>query len=293
MSPTSHYFNHYPDPVTNEQRLMEDVVHESITMMGHDCYYIPREEFEESDFILGENVNSKFERAYRMAFYLANVQGYEGDGDFFSKFGLEIRETTNLIISRKEFERFVPTTIASRPREGDLVYVPVLSKLFEVKFIEEELMFFSLGNKQPYIYELRAEVFRFSHETVDTGVDVIDETIQKAAYTIKINVNKNSTNNYIIGETVYTGNTFATATAKGLIQNWSPTSNTLNLTNIVGTFSSNTILIGQQSNTRYRINSTEIFGNNAEFDLRNNKNFRDEANSFIDFSEKNPFGIPD
>ena len=62
--------------------------------MGHDIYYLPREAWDTTDQIFGENIQSKFERAYQMEMYIANVDGYEGDGDFFSKFGLEIRENT-------------------------------------------------------------------------------------------------------------------------------------------------------------------------------------------------------
>lgn len=152
MSPTSHYFNNYSANETNEMRLMEDVIVESIQIMGHDVFYLPREAWSEDDNILGENVTNRFKRAYTIEAYLANVEGYEGDGDFFSKFGLEIRDTSNFILSRRSFEKYIPSSIAIRPREGDLIYVPVMQKIFEIKFVEEELMFFSLGKRNPYIY---------------------------------------------------------------------------------------------------------------------------------------------
>ena len=141
---TSVHFNNFSPAYTNEQRLMEDNIVESIKIMGHDCWYVPREGFNEVDSLFGENPQSKFERAFNVEMYLANVEGYEGDGDFFSKFGVEIRDTSNFIVSRKSFERYIPSNIAVRPREGDLIFVPTLQKLFEIKFIEEELMFFSL-----------------------------------------------------------------------------------------------------------------------------------------------------
>lgn len=291
MPPVSHYFQNYSSPVTNEQRLMEDVVHESINMMGHNCYFIPREHFDENDFIFGENITSKFDRAYLMAFYLANVQGYEGDGDFFSKFGLEIRDTSNFVISRKEFERFVPSAIAARPREGDLIYVPVLQKLFEVKFIEEELMFFSLGKKTPYIYELRAEMFRFSHENVNTGVKEIDQVAKEVEYTVKINVSGGS-NNYFIGETVYQGANLDYSTAKAEVKDWNSSSNTLYLINIIGEFSTTGNITGLSSNTRYTISATDTLGDYSDYDLYNNKDLKAEANNYIDLTEKNPFGLP-
>ena len=87
------YFNNFPQQnrLNNEHRLMEDVIVESIEIMGHGVYYIPRDSYDSGDMIFGEYKNSKFTKAYNMEAYLANVEGFEGDGDFFSKFGLEIR----------------------------------------------------------------------------------------------------------------------------------------------------------------------------------------------------------
>ena len=289
--PVSHYFNNYSAVATNEIRLMEDVVHESIGIMGHNCYYLPREHFNENDFIFGENVTSKFDRAYLMAFYLTNVQGYEGDGDFFSKFGLEIRDTSNFVISRREFEKYVPSVIATRPREGDLIYVPGIQKLFEVKFIEEELMFFSLGNRNPYIYELRAEMFRFSHEDIKTGVSEVDNIAVHTEYTIKLNLSGGS-NNYFIGETVYQGANLNYSTARAEVKDWDKSANSIYLINIVGDFSTTGNLTGVTSNTKYAISATDTLGDYIDYDLFNNKDLKDEANNYIDLSEKNPFGIP-
>jgi hypothetical protein len=289
--PVSQYFNSYSSPVTNEQRLMEDVVEESINIMGHNCYYIPREHFNEDDFIFGENVNNDFKRAYLMAFYLANVQGFEGDGNFFSKFGLEIRQTSNFIVARREFQKYIPSVIAARPREGDLIYVPVLRKLFEVKFIEHELMFHSIGRKDPLIYELRTEVFRFSHETLDTGVAEIDNVAPQTEYTIQINVGA-GTGNFFIGETVYQGANLNYSTAEAQVKEWDKSANTLYLINISGDFNTTGNVIGTTSNASYVIAATDPFGDYSDYDLYNNKQFMSEANNYIDLSQKNPFGMP-
>ena len=132
---TNRYFNHFPgqNRLGNEHHLMEDVIVESIEIMGHGVYYIPRESFDQGDMIFGEYSKSFFKKAYMIEAYLANVEGFEGDGDFFSKFGLEIRDTSNFVISRRSFKRIIPSTLRTRPREGDLVYIPVLHKMFEVK----------------------------------------------------------------------------------------------------------------------------------------------------------------
>ena len=294
MSPVSSYFHNFSAIPTTEVQLMEDVVNESITIMGHNCYYLPRESFDEDDFILGENVNSKFDRAYLMAFYLANVEGYEGDGDFFSKFGLEIRDTSNFIVGRREFERYVPSVIATRPREGDLVYIPTMKRLFEIKFIEEELMFFSLGNRNPYIYEMRAEMFRFSNEDIKTGVAEVDAIATHTTYTIKINVSTPATGNvdYFIGESVYQGANIEYATAQAEVKDWNRADRELLLINIVGEFNTSGNISGIFSNAVYTISATDTLGDFVVYDLYDNRNLQTEANNFIVLSENNPFGSP-
>lgn len=288
---TSVYFNNFSAATINEQRLMEDVIVESIKIMGHNCWYIAREDFKEMDALYGENVQSKFEKAYSMEVYLANVEGYEGDGDFFSKFGLEIRDTSNFVISRRSFERYVPTATAPRPREGDLIFVPVINKLFEIKFVEEELMFFSLGKRNPYIYELRCEMFRFSQENINTGVDEIDIIDRDTAYTIKISLGAGS-GNYHQDEIVYQGSSLATANAVGTVKEWSIADKTLELHNIRGEFTANVSVIGSQSNTSYSMTIVDDLGDFSDYDVYDNRIIQNEAEEFIDFSEINPFGRP-
>lgn len=288
---TSQYFNNFSASTINEQRLMEDVIVESIKIMGHDVYYIPREGFNETDFLFGENVQSKFERAYQVEMYLANVEGYEGDGDFFSKFGLEIRDTSNFIVSRKSFERYIPSSLAIRPKEGDLVFVPLMRKLFEIKFVEEELMFFSLGKRSPYIYELRCELFRYSNESIDTGVEEIDEIEDRHAYAIQLDFSTGN-GNFIKSETVYQGANLANAIAVGHVKEWDPPNTKLQLINIQGSFTAGANVIGVTSNSRYIIQTQDDLEDFAVYDQYDNRNIQDEANTFIDFSDVNPFGQP-
>jgi hypothetical protein len=288
---TSVYFNNFSPASTNEQRLMEDNIVESIKIMGHDCWYVPREGFNEVDSLYGENPQSKFERAYNIEMYLANVEGYEGDGDFFSKFGVEIRDTSNFIVSRKSFERYVPSNIATRPREGDLVFVPALQKLFEIKFIEEELMFFSLGNRKPYIYEMRCELFRYSQESINTGVDDIDHVEHTLAYAIEIDV-INGTGNYHIEERVYQGANLAYSTASADVKDWDRTTKKLTLMNVKGSFSANANVIGVSSNTRYSLVTKDELGDYLDYDTYDNKILQTEGDAIITFDENNPFGDP-
>jgi hypothetical protein len=288
---TSVYFNNYSVGVINEQRLLEDLIVESIQIMGHDCFYIPRDSYNGDDEIYGETINARFTRAYSMEVYLANVEGYEGDGDFFSKFGLEIRDTSNFVVSTRAFNKYVPTNIADRPREGDLLYVPVMRKLFEIKFVEEELNFFSIGKRNPYMYELRCELFRFSDENFDTGVEEIDDVEKEASYTIELTLGSGS-GNYLSGELVYQGSNVSTSNTKATVTEFNPTEKTITLHNIVGTFATATNLRGNTSNALYVVTSTDVLGDHVFYDDYDNKEIQTEGALFIDLSEINPFGMP-
>jgi hypothetical protein len=289
---TSVYFNNFSAATINEQRLMEDVIVESIKIMGHDVKYMPREAYDSTDDIIGESPQAKFSRAYTVEMYLANVEGYEGDGDFFSKFGLEIRDTSNFVISRRTFERYIPSAIATRPREGDLLFVPVLGKIFEIKFVEEELMFFALGKRSPYIYELRCEVFRYSQEDFSTGDSEIDDIENNIAYTIKLNLG-NGSGNYNIGELVYQGanaNTGATVTAQ--VKDWDISTKILEVINIKGIFAGATQVKGNTSNATYTVTTFDDLSDFIYNDDSDNRAIQTEANNFIDLTEINPFGVP-
>lgn len=289
---TNHYFNNFSGVRTNEQRMYEDLLSESIKINGHDIYYMPRENWDDTDEIFGENIHSKFERAYHMEMYIANVEGFEGDGEFFSKFGLEIRDSSNFIVTKRTFDKYMPSSIAMRPREGDLIYVPVFQKIFEIKYVEEELLFFTKGRKLPYIYELRAEAFRYANEQINTGVEEVDEIENQSVYTIQMTLS--GSGNYNIGETVYQGSNLTYATATATVQNWDPANNVITLITPKGNILGSANLIGVNSNTRKSIisNTVDALGDNTYYDLYNNRDIQLQANTFIDLSEINPFGSP-
>lgn len=282
---TSVYFNNFTPAYLNEKRVFEDIIVESIKIMGHDVKYLPREAYDADDTLLGENVTSKFERAYTVEMYLANVEGYEGDGDFFSKFGLEIRETSNFVVSRRSFERYIPSTIAPRPKEGDLIYVPTLQQIFEIKFVENELMFKTLGNQNPYVYELRCETFRFSNENFNTGDEDVDRIEEFASYRLKLNMGAGS-GNYWQDETVTQGS----STAK--VIEWDPTTKILELINTKGAFVTGTAVVGASSGTSYTVSSKDEIADIVPDDDTDNRIIQQEADLFIDLSEINPFGVP-
>jgi len=174
---TNLYFNNHAHQ--QQQWLIEDLVIESIKIYGIDCYYMPRTLVSE-DTIWGEDTLSKFEDAYPLEMYVKNVDGFEGEGDFLSKFGLEIRDEMTLTIAQRRFQEEVDnsviptndTTGVARPAEGDLIYFPLNGKIFEVKFVEHEAIFYQMGSLQTY--DLRCELFEYSHQELNTDISEID-----------------------------------------------------------------------------------------------------------------------
>lgn len=176
---TNLYFNNFAH--YGQQNLIEDLVIESIKIYGYDCYYIPRTLVKE-DNLFGEDVLSKFDDAYELEMYIKNVEGFEGEGDFLSKFNVEIRDEMTFTVAKRRWVEEVDDTqvitdddgnAITRPLEGDLIYFPLTQTLFEIKFVEDEAVFYQMGELQTY--DLRCEAFEYSHEELDTGIAAIDD----------------------------------------------------------------------------------------------------------------------
>jgi len=290
------YFNNFPSEqrINNEHLLMEDIIVESIQIMGHGVYYIPRETFDEGDMVFGEYSKSAFNKAYLIEAYLSNVDGFEGQGDFFSKFGLEIRDTSNFVLSRRSFRQIVPGSLRQRPQEGDLVYVPILHKMFEIKFIEHELMFHSIGKRLPYVYEMRCEAFRSSQEPINTGVEEIDQVALDNNYTMSLILN-NGVNDldFFLGEQVFqsSNGNWNGAYVYATVKQWYASNNTLWLYNVAGNFRSSANVIGNTSQAIYNVASIDTY-DQSSYDLTDNENVYTDAGIILDLSETNPFGTP-
>jgi hypothetical protein len=170
--PTNVFFS---PSVQSEQFLYEDLIIEGLRIYGQDVLYIPREEVS-SDEILNEEY-SRFRDAYAIEMYIANTEGFEGEGTLLSKFGLEIRDQATFVVARRRFQQLVEIDVNSledeRPREGDLVYLPLANSLFEIKFVEHEQPFYRLSDLP--IFELRCELYESSSEQLDTGFSNVDQ----------------------------------------------------------------------------------------------------------------------
>lgn len=164
----------------NEQRLMESLVTENITLTGIDMIYIVRDA-NDVDRILGEARNSSFSRTYEIEMSVVTVDNFEGDGDIMAKFGFQIKDNMVLAVSNSRFEELVGQTEEFvRPREGDLVYFPLNDKLWEIRHVEHEKVFYAFGKL--YSCELKLELFSHSNEYFNTGIQRIDEIYQRHDY---------------------------------------------------------------------------------------------------------------
>lgn len=166
----SPYFNHYH--ATNEQDLFQGFMAESIRQYGMDVYYVPRVLDNYDKLFVADNM-SKYESAYLIDMYLKNIDGFSGDGNFMSKFGLEIRDQVVFQVATSTFETLVTDiTGISRPREGDLVYFPLNRKVFQIKFVDKFDVFYQ-GGKLPS-FDLTCELFEYSNEVFSTGIADLD-----------------------------------------------------------------------------------------------------------------------
>ena len=185
---------------------------------------------------------------------------FRSEKEFFSKFGLEIKNNVNVIISKRSFSERVPQNTFTRPREGDLIYVPFLNgtgELFEIKFVNQTKDFFALGRKYPYFYELSLEKFKYSQEVIGRGIPDIDAIIAEDAYSIDLTVNNVGQGSYLKQEIVFQSpdNTYANATTSATVKSWTPTANTLSVTNIMGVFTDGQTIVGQTSNARFTLST--------------------------------------
>ena len=262
--------------------------------MGFDGMYCPIFNEEDRDILYGEDPVKKFSSAFPVEFYLSSSMEYGGEREFFSKFGLEIKNNINVIISKRSFSQRVPQDVFTRPREGDLIYVPFLNgtgELFEIKFVNQTKDFFMLGRKIPYYYELEMEKFKYSQEVIDTGVSEIDDVVTQSGYTIDLTM-AHGANNYTQKEIVFQSddNTYANATVTALVQHWNNVTSTLSVTNITGEFVDGHLIIGSTSNARHTLTSFDPLGDSTRNETYDNQHIFEEANTIIDFSETNPFG---
>jgi hypothetical protein len=167
---TNFYNSNYDDKEI--QDLYESLIEEAFQMYGQDMYYILRTYVNKDELYEADDV-SEYNSAYLMEFYIKSIDGFSGDGNFMSKFGVEIRDTIIFSVSRKRFmEEIGDEENIPRPREGDLVYFPLNNKCFEIKYVDNKPIFYQGG--ELYVFDLHCELFEYSSENFNTGIPEID-----------------------------------------------------------------------------------------------------------------------
>lgn len=312
---TSVYFS---GAVKSEQDLYEDLVTESIKVFGQDVIYIPRTRISE-DALLNEEF-SEFTAAYPIEMYLESAEGFEGDGNLLGKFGLEIRDQADFVVTKRRWDSVVGVNVndanlgyteKGKPAEGDLIYMTLTQRLFEIRYVEPKNPFYQLGNLPTYT--MTAELFEYNDQHFDTGYDEIDaiEWNNATSYSYVLTT---STNSYKLGEEVkqWTGTNDTASPAQpinivGYVAGWDGDNNRITIisphqsTNGDGTFmqfsvqaAANRKLVGTESGTSLNIvtdetttitqYNTDPFADNDEFEVA--------GDDVIDFTESNPFGDP-
>ena len=304
---------YFSQAVRSEQNLYEDLIVESLKIYGQDVYYIPRT-LVNRDTILNEDPSSKFDDAYLMEAYIENVDGFEGSGDLYSKFGLEIRDEATFVISRKVWNHSVGLhEQTSKPKEGDLLFLPMTNSFFEISYVEDDSPFFQLSNLP--VYKLVCSLFEYSDEQIETGIGEIDDKTGAQAYQIAMDVTVTGGNHFEHSEIVTqelvpaSGGTPAIKIS-GEIQTITKSTDvlaTISVSNI-GVSGSETYrqfvasatkpLVGATSTNSCIITKVYDIGDNdstkvlASDGAAQNVAFETLGDNFIDFTESNPFGDP-
>jgi len=184
---TNTFFNNYSQ--VQEQSLIDDLVIESIRQYGVDVIYMSRA-IKGRDKIFNEDDFPEYNEVFGFEVYVKNMEGFEGEGDFLSKFGLEIRDTLTLTVANRTFERYVTREVVelTRPREGDLVYFPLNEKIFEIKYVEHESIFYQMGQTQ--VFDIQCELIEYANQRFNTGHPSIDDYF--AEYNTDIIVDANN-----------------------------------------------------------------------------------------------------
>ena len=282
---TNPYFNkNYSSQ--SEQDLYDDLMEESIKIHGIDVSYLPRD-IQKIDSLFKDVEVSRFNTTHDIEMFIDSVEQFGGEGDFLSKFGVEIRDTLELTVMVNRFN----TLNIGRPKEGDLIFFPFNKQLFEVMFVEDEQIFYTLGKK--FVYRLKLELFEYSNQMINTGIEDIDNIQYKHAYSIELTTTT-GTGDYVVGENAFQGTDLASATAKGRVASWA--NNTLELIDVVGKFVEGVNVVGD-AGASYEINLPANY-EDVELDMPNdplsdNLDYEKEADEVIDFSENNPFSEED
>ena len=269
-----------------DQNLLNEINREVIQQAGIDVMYLPRTLVKE-DLVMNEDVLSKFSNAYLIDMFVKSNEGFGGEGDLVSKFGLDIRDELILVA---HVDSFKFATDMAKPLEGDLIYFPLSERTFEIKFVEHEQPFYQVG--QNYVFEITCEVFQYGEEDIDTGTDV-DKVERENAYAIDLVLTAvGGSGNFIVDEEIYQGASLAAATAKGIVTSWDSANKTVRVNTVVGTFAAPKKVTGETSGAYYD-QATVDDQLLPTVPYADNKILETDGDSILDFTELDPWSEGD
>ena len=293
---------YFSQKVKSEQNLYEDIVIESLKMYGQDVFYLPRTLVNE-DRIFGDDVPSKFSSSYKVEMYIENVEGFDGEGDLFTKFGVEIRDQATFVIARRRWDqtvsRYDNDINSPRPREGDLVYLPLSNSTFQIMAVEHEQPFYQLSNLA--VYKLRAELFEYNDEDFETNVSAIDNIVRDYGYEYLLTLDS-AGGGFTVGEQV-TQTLSDGVIMRGEVSAWSNDNLQLGLVHVGANdgkyheFVTGREVVGTENLDNLGTKARALVSSTAEDNQisqnEQNTDFSTIGGDFLDFSEDNPFGDPE
>ena len=292
---------YFKQGVRSEQTIYEDIIIEALKMYGQDVYYLPRE-IVNKDSVFLDDVPSRFGSAYKVEMYIENTEAFDGEGDLFTKFGIELRDQANFVVSRKRWKQLVGSRLAEnnfRPREGDLIYLTLSDSIFEIRKVETETPFYQISNLPTF--RMTCELFEYNDEDFDTDIAEIDEVEFEGAFQYSLTMDSDGIPNNLSGTTGnrYTPGEIVTQVGtgyqmKGEVTSYNQDTKVLQIAHAGATdgkfhtFTTTAQVTGAESG---RVAKPTLVTELQEIQQdAQNKIFNDFEADFLDFSESNPFG---
>jgi len=273
--------------VPAEQDLIDDLSVEVIKINGFDMIYLPRTLVREDELFGEDRSPSRFSTGREIEMLVESVDGFEGDGEAFTRYGLEIKDNVSLLVARKRFEKEFADLGFKTPREGDLLYFPISGGLFEIDYVERENPFYQLNKISTY--KITCSLFRYSGEDFNTGWNIVDGVTSDHQTQFKTLVLGAGSGNYTEGETVVQGSGITIA---GQVQEWLSASTTLYVTGTTGAFQTGITVEGQSSGAKYLLGTTGTTSHFAVNDA-DEDNLEFEVGNLFDFTDTDPFSEGD
>ena len=320
MAVNKHFHTSGAAAVTTEKNLYRDLVTEAIQIYGHDVHYLDRTLVAEDTVWGEDSLSKfQYSAPIEMYMEDADG-GYAGERELMTQFGLQNLSEATFVVSKERFqdktkqiqiEASTDTTGGSvlvesgtlasdyklegstyyilsetdatdsdRPLEGDVIYHPVLGKLFEINFVDHDEPFYQLDNNP--VYKMRCRLFEYSSEALDTGItaiDAIEDNLSRQALIYQFTLEQSSAVNEDIRLE------WGHSQDAGLVLEETDGDN------IVGENDSSSV--GESiilENGSYLLNEEYIVGDFDQDKTAQNELFDDLDDDVLDFSEKNPFG---